>query len=142
MDYTHHWKRFLSETPEIEGGALIGADGTLIGWAKFGSPSDGSSYVAQFATVLAIAIQLFQSVEGGEFEAVILEGELGHIVLMPVLDKMILVALARKKAKVGLVLLDMLRAIDGPFGQGLTTEPIISLVPPKRGGAYARPEHD
>ncbi len=135
MDYTHHWKRLLSENADIQGGALITSDGVLISQSLFGSHETSA---ACCAAVAAIAHQLAQDTECGECEAFILDGNLGYVVLMPVLDKAILAVLARKQAKLGLLLLDMARVIDDDsFGPGLATEPILPSRPPKRGSAHA-----
>jgi predicted regulator of Ras-like GTPase activity (Roadblock/LC7/MglB family) len=141
MDFSNHWKRFLSETPEIQGGAFISADGVLISAAAFGSPEHSDIYAAYCASFVAIAHQLFQDAGRGECEAIILECEHGYIVLMPVLDKTVFAVLARKQTPIGLIILDMLHALhDGPFGPGLAAEPILPPHSPKRGSAYARPE--
>ncbi|MFN8373226.1 MAG: roadblock/LC7 domain-containing protein [Anaerolineae bacterium] len=126
----------------MEGGAYFSADGVLITSAKFGSSEDVAEICVHWAAMTAIAHQFCEYVERGEFEALVLEAENGYIVLMPYLDKAILAVLARKQARIGVVLLDMHRAIDGLFGSGLAGELISPPRPPKRGTAHANPEPD
>jgi predicted regulator of Ras-like GTPase activity (Roadblock/LC7/MglB family) len=135
MDFTERWSRFLSRSPEIEGGAFISGDGVLISCAKFSS----DPVITRCATGVALACQLWKDVGYDALQAVILEAEQGYVVIMPVLDKAVLVVLARLRAKVGFVLLEMRAAIDsGDFGPGLAGEPIIVPQSPRRANAYAR----
>jgi uncharacterized protein len=142
MDFSEDWWEFLSRSREIEGGALMTVDGVLITSAKFGSSETEETLWTHCAAFVAIARQFTEYTERGEFDALILEGKHGYIILMPVIDKTIFAVLARKQAKLGLVLLDMRGAIHGPFGPGLAREPIVLPRPPKHGGAHAIPEQD
>jgi predicted regulator of Ras-like GTPase activity (Roadblock/LC7/MglB family) len=140
MDFTHNWKLLLSENSDIQGGALISADGVLISQTAFGNHKTSAAYCA---AIVAIAHQLTWTTECGECEAIVLECEHRYIVLMPVLDKTVFAVLAREQAKVGLLILDMSRVIDdGSFGPGLAPEPIFPPRPPKRGSAHATPAED
>jgi uncharacterized protein len=140
MDFSEQWKQILSQCPDIEGGAYFSADGVLITCAKFGNSEADQNVFTHCAAILAIARQVSEYTERDEVEALILEGERGYIVLIPFLDRAIFAVLARKEAKLGLVLLDMHRAIDDLFGPGLANEMIFSPRPPKHGTAHADPE--
>lgn len=136
MDFSAHWKQFLSECPEITGGAFLTTDGMLISDTNFGDTETNEKAVHRCAAIIAIAHQLTEDTQRGEFQALIFEGEYGYLVLVPVLDKAIFAVLAHKQAKLGLILLEMRRAIDDPFGPGLAAEPIILPRPPKYDSAY------
>jgi uncharacterized protein len=143
MDFSAQWKRFLSESTDIQGGAFLTADGVLISEARFGSAEEDQETTVRYcAAAAATASQPTAYSERGEFETLILEGQQGIFVLMPVLDKAYLAVLVSKQARLGLVLLDMRRAIDAYFGPGLAAEAIFSPLPPKSGTAHTRPEHD
>lgn len=142
MDYSDYWNQLLSRNNDIQGGALIKVDGVLISGSKFGTAENQKTVVAYCAAIMTIGHELNQGVGQGEFEEYILEGKQGYVVLMPVLDKAIFAVLARKQAKLGLVILDMKSAIDGSFGPGLAGEPIFPSQPPKWDSAYAQPEWD
>ncbi len=141
MDFSVHWKQFLSECPEITGGAFLTTNGILISDANFGNVENNERIVARCAAIAAIAHQLAEDTQRGEFQALIFEGEYGYLVLMPVLDKAIFAVLAHKQAKLGLILLEMRRVIDDPFGPGLATEPIPLPLSPKYDSAYTVLEH-
>ena len=79
MDYSDYWKRLSSENTDIQGGGLITTAGVLIRWAEFSNPEDRKISVARCAGVVAIASQLVQEAERGEFEAFILEGEHDYV---------------------------------------------------------------
>lgn len=138
MDYSEDWKQFLAENPEIEGGALMTADGSFISSAAIEDAERAS--IAHCAALVAIAHQLIQDAMRGEFDVLVVEGKQGYVVLMPILDKAILAVLARKQAKLGLVILDMRCAIDTRFGSGLASEAIISPQPPMPDDARAKPD--
>lgn len=116
MDYSEHWQQFLVGNADIQGCALISLDGALISEANF----DGADYpeltLAPCASALSIARQLARDTQRGELRECVLQGEQGFVVLMPVLDNAVFAVLAHKHAKLGLVLLDMRRAIDESFG--------------------------
>jgi predicted regulator of Ras-like GTPase activity (Roadblock/LC7/MglB family) len=142
MDFSKHWKQFLSDKPGLEGGALFTPDGVLLSSATFGAPDDCEISVARCAAAVAIARQLAHDAQRTEFKELVFEGEESYLVLLPILDKAILAVLAAKRTKLGLTLLDMRQAIDERFGPGLATEPIFLPFMPKSGSAHTRPEHD
>ncbi len=142
MDHTDQWRQFLAGSPEIQGGALMTTDGVLIRCAKFGSSIDRKIWMARCAAAVAIAQQLYEGVGWGEFEERILEGENGYTILVTFLERAVLIALADKQAKLGLVVLEMRRAIDHLFGPGLAAEPLIPRQPPDHDRAYARIDND
>ncbi len=141
MDFSARWKQLLSENTDIEGGVFLTTNGVPISWSKF-AEQDHEIVVRHCAAVAAIAHQLTVDSERSEFEALVLEGKQGYLVLMPVMDKANLAILVRKQARLGLVLLDIRRAIDDTFGPGLAVEPIFPPRSPKRGTAFARPDDD
>jgi uncharacterized protein len=142
MDFTEHWKEFLSGSADLQGGALLSTDGVLITSSAFGRAEKCESSAAGCAALIALAHELSRETGHGECDSVMLTGEQGHVILMPVLDKTVFAVLARRDAKLGLIFLDMGRAIKGPFGPGMATERIFPPRPPKRGSAHAKPEHD
>src|SRR5262245_60652535 len=132
MDYFDHWKSFLSQNSDLQGGALMSLDGALISKMSFGS------VIPDCVALVTLAHQLIQDTHIGELDVLVLEGEHGYVVLMPILDKAIFAVLAQKNARLGLVILDMRRAIDVSFGPGLAIEPIFPPRPPKRDTAHAK----
>jgi len=142
IDFSEVWIQLFSQSPEIEGGAYFSTDGVLISAARFGSTEAVAEICVHCAALTAIAHQLSEYFERGEVEALILEAESGHVALMPFLDKALLAILVRKHARIGLVLLDMHRALDDLFGPGLVGELISPPRPPKGNVAHANPKLD
>jgi uncharacterized protein len=138
MDFSEQWEKFLDFSGDAQGGALISGDGELITWATFGSSEHRKISAAGCVALMEMAQKLSHHTKRGDFTEMVLEGENGYLVLMPVIDKGVFVTLVRKGAKLGLALIDMRRAIDD-FGPGLAGEFIIPPRPPKSGRAYARP---
>jgi predicted regulator of Ras-like GTPase activity (Roadblock/LC7/MglB family) len=137
MDFADCWKQLLSESLDIQGGAFFTTDGVLISQQAFATSEISFRHIA---AAVAIAHDLANSVGRGELDVLILEDARGYIVLIPVMDKAILTVAAQKQAKLGLVMLDMRRAIDKWFGPGLAGEPVLSPLPPKHDSALALSE--
>jgi len=140
MDFSRQLKELLSSSGDIQGAAYFTADGVLISELMFGSKDAAEYFALHCASATAIASQLMMDANYGDFEAFVVEGEGGYVILMPVMDETILGVLVRKDAKLGLVLLDMRN--KGSGGTSMAGEFIIPPRPPKRGGAHARPEDD
>jgi predicted regulator of Ras-like GTPase activity (Roadblock/LC7/MglB family) len=134
MDSAQHWTSFLSRNSDLQGGALMSLDGELISKMSF-----VGSVIPDCVAMVTLVRQLTEDAHLGEFDVLVLRGEQGYVVLMSVLDKAILAVLAHKNSKLGLVILDMRRAIDGSFGPGLAIEPVFPPQPPQQGTAHARP---
>jgi hypothetical protein len=134
VNFTDAWKQLLSRNAEIEGGTLIHLDGSPITSAKLEAPEK----MIYCASMVALAEQLSKDANRGEWTHFILEGERGYLIMIPFLEKAIFAVLATKRAKSGLLLLEMQHAIDAWFGPGLVTEPIFRPRSPKRGSGYAK----
>lgn len=141
MDFSEQWKRFIDNSGDMLGGALMFVDGELITWAKFGSSNHRKITAAECAALMEMAQQLCRTTGRGDFAEIVLEGENGYLVIMPVVDKGVFVTLVRKEAKLGLALINMRRAIDD-FGPGLAGGFILPPRPPKSDRASARPNID
>ncbi len=115
-------------------------DGMVISSMSFGSADDYEKSASRCAELGRIAQQLILKTNFGDLDTLVLEGELGFLIVLPILDKAFLAVLARKQAKLGLVILDMRGAIDGSFGSGLASEPIFIPRPPRSNTSHARPE--
>lgn len=137
MDFSSQWREFFAECPEIEGGVLFTADGLLISAAKF-----APRRVAACAAALALAQPLAASTGRDPLDTLILESAGGYLILLPILDKAVFAALVDKRAKLGMVVLEMKHAVDARFGPGLAGDGVVVPRPPKRNGARATPEID
>jgi len=102
---------FLQTSSGLDALAVVSMDGTEIASALLqGVNRERLSAMALAA--LTLSLQITSGFERGRLEEVYVKGRRGFIVLMPLADRAILIALARESARPGLVLLD-LRHIAG-----------------------------
>lgn len=101
-------KSLTNTTPDLEGAALIDNDGLMIA-TSLSSDIDEDSMAAMGAALLGLGERIVGELKRGEFEMVMLRGDEGIVVMVRAGDSGVLAALASKKAKLGLVFLDVLR---------------------------------
>lgn len=101
-------KQLTNTTPDLEGAALIDHDGLMIA-AALSSDVDEDSMAAMSAALLGLGERIVSELERGQFQMVMLRGTDGLVILVNAGDNGVLAALASKKAKLGLVFLDVQR---------------------------------
>lgn len=100
-----------ASSPDTEASALISVDGLSIASAlPQGVEEDRVS--AMSAAMLSLGERIANELGRGSLEQVYIKGEKGYVVLMSVGQEAVLTALAREHAKLGLILLDMRRAVE------------------------------
>ena len=144
----------LSQTPEIEAAAVVSFDGLPMASAL--PPSmDEDRVAAMSAALLSLGERAAQGLGRGELSQVYIEGDSGTVFLVSCDDEAVLVAVAAKGAKVGMMLYevrrasalvaDVLRAEDEPLlasdavpagvlagapaDPAAATEPLLTAVP-------------
>ena len=135
----------LQQTPELEAAAVVSFDGLPMASAL--PPSmDEDRVAAMSAALLSLGERAAQGLGRGELSQVYIEGDTGTVFLVSADDEAVLVAVAAKGAKVGMMLYevrraaaavaDVLRAEDEvhPSVTDVPTqvvpEPMLSAVPP------------
>lgn len=101
----------LSSSGDIEGSAIVSEDGLIIASALQQGIEEGR-VAAMSSAMLSIGDRIGMELKRGKLEQIFVKGELGFIVLMHAGAHAVLVALARKEAKLGLLFLDMQRTAD------------------------------
>ena len=101
-------KNLTNTTPDLEGAALIDNDGLMIASA-LSSDVDEDSMAAMGAALLGLGDRIVSELDRGDFQMVMLKGSDGIVVMVRSGDNAVLAALASKKAKLGLVFLDVQR---------------------------------
>jgi predicted regulator of Ras-like GTPase activity (Roadblock/LC7/MglB family) len=138
----------LSQTPEIEAAAVVSFDGLPMASALPQS-MDEDRVAAMSAALLSLGERAAQGLGRGELSQVYIEGDAGTVFLVSADDEAVLVAVAAKGAKVGMMLYevrrtaavvaDVLRAdtpVEAPPevpAQPVAEsapEPLLSAVPP------------
>ena len=113
----------LAQTPEIEAAAVVSFDGLPMA-AALPPSMDEDRVAAMSAALLSLGERAAQGLGRGELSQVYIEGDSGTVFLVSCDDEAVLVAVASKGAKVGMMLYevrrtaaavaDVLRADDEP----------------------------
>jgi uncharacterized protein len=100
-----------ASSPDTEASAVVSVDGLSIASAlPQGVEEDRVS--AMSAAMLSLGERIASELGRGTLEQVYIKGQKGYVVLMSVGQDAVLTALAREQAKLGLILLDMRRAVE------------------------------
>ncbi len=104
-------RELQASSPDTEASAVVSVDGLSIASAlPQGVEEDRVS--AMSAAMLSLGERIASELGRGTLEQVYIKGEKGYVVLMSVGEEAVLTALARQQAKLGLILLDMRRAVE------------------------------
>ena len=98
-------------TPDIQASAVVSVDGLIMASA-LPSDVDEDRISAMSAAMLSLGDRIASELQRGLLTRVYIEGTDGIIVLMAVGDEAVLTVLARAEAKLGLIFLDMKRAVE------------------------------
>ena len=100
-----------SSSPDIEGSAIVSVDGLSIASALH-KEIEEDRVSAMSAAMLSLGERIASELGRGALEQVYIKGEKGYVLLMSVGEEAVLTVMAREQAKLGLILLDMRRAVD------------------------------
>jgi predicted regulator of Ras-like GTPase activity (Roadblock/LC7/MglB family) len=100
-----------ASSPDIEASAVVSVDGLTIASALPQSVEE-DRVAAMSAAMLSLGERIASELGRGSLDQVYIKGANGYVVLMSVGNEAVLTALARENAKLGLLLLDMRRAVD------------------------------
>lgn len=98
-----------SASPDVEASALISEDGLMIASA-LPQHIDETRVAGMSATILSLGTRASVELERGDVEEVLVRGKEGYAVLVAAGSGTLLLVLASKSAKLGLIFLDMRRA--------------------------------
>lgn len=100
-----------SSSPDVEGCALISEDGLMIASA-LPQHIEETRVAGMTATLSSLGTRAANELERGDVNEVLVRGGEGYAVMMNAASGTLLLGLASKQAKLGLIFLDMRRAID------------------------------
>ena len=104
-------RNMQAAAPDIEASAVVSVDGLIMASAlQQGVEEDRVS--AMSAAMLSLGERISNELGRAGLEQVYIKGESGYVILMAVGEEAVLTALAREQAKLGLIFLDMRRAIE------------------------------
>ena len=98
-------------SPDIEASAIVSVDGLSIASA-LPQEIEEDRVSAMSAAMLSLGERIAGELGRGGLEQVYIKGEKGFVVLMAIGEEAVLTALASEKAKLGLIFLDMRRAVE------------------------------
>lgn len=98
-------------TPDVEAVAIISTDGLLLASAM-PEHLDGDRVSAMGAALLSLGERASVELERGELEQVIVKGKEGYVLLLAAGENNVLVVIAKKSAKLGLIVLEAKRSVE------------------------------
>ena len=99
-----------SRTPDVEASAIVSVDGLIIASSLPGGVEE-DRVSAMSAAMLSLGERIATELGRGFLDEVYIHGEHGYVLLMASERDAVLTVLARQQAKLGLVLLEMRRAV-------------------------------
>ncbi len=100
-----------ASSPDIQASAIVSVDGLSIASA-LPQEVEEDRVSAMSAAMLSLGERIATELGRGVLEQVYIKGENGYVLLMSVGEEAVLTVMARKEAKLGLILLDMRRATE------------------------------
>jgi hypothetical protein len=117
----------LGQAPEVEAAAVVSFDGLPMASA-LPATMDEDRVAAMSAALLSLGERAAEGLGRGSLSQVYIEGEHGTVFLVSADDEAVLVAVASKGAKVGMMLYEVRRAAEVVAGV-LHTEPVEHVEP-------------
>ena len=99
----------VGQVPEIEAASVVSFDGLAMA-AQLPAEMDEDRVAAMSAALLSLGERAAEGLGRGTLSQVYIEGENGTVFLISADDEAVLVAVAAKRAKVGLILFEVRRA--------------------------------
>lgn len=104
-------RRLQSDSQDVEASALITEDGLMIASA-LPQHVDEARVAGMSATLSSLGARAARELDRGEVDEVLVRGAEGYAVMMAAAAGTLLLVLASRAAKLGLIFLDMRRASD------------------------------
>jgi len=111
-DLNHLLRSMLTSTPEIEAAALITDDALVIASA-LPQHVEEIRLAGMTATMLSLGTRVCRDLERGDMEQILIRGTQGYVVLVGAAPGTLLVVMTTHEAKLGLIFLDLKRAVQG-----------------------------
>ena len=97
-------------SPDIEAAAIVSVDGLSIASSLPGDVEE-DRVSAMSAAMLSLGERIAGELGRGHLEQVYVKGQQGYVILSAVGEEAVLTVMARQQAKLGLIFLDMSRAV-------------------------------
>jgi len=100
-----------ASSPDVEASAIVSVDGLTIASA-LPSNVEEDRVSAMSAAMISLGERISSELGRGNLDQVYIRGKSGFVILMSVGEEAVLTVLAREQAKLGLLFLDMRRAVE------------------------------
>lgn len=97
-------------SPDVEAAAIVSVDGLTMA-SSLPADIEEDRVSAMSAAMLSLGERIASELGRGDLAQVYVRGERGYVLLSAIGDEAVLTVLARKQAKLGLIFLDMSRAV-------------------------------
>ena len=104
-------RELQASSPDIEASAVVSIDGLPIASA-LPQNIEEDRVSAMSAAMLSLGERIAEELGRGRLEQVYIKGENGYVILMAIGEEAVLTVLAREQSKLGLIFLDMRRAVE------------------------------
>lgn len=104
-------RKMQTSAPDVEASAVVSVDGLTMASA-LPAEVEEDRVSAMSAAMLSLGERIAGELGRGELDQVYIKGDNGFIMLTAIGEEAVLTALARKKAKLGLIFLEMRRAAE------------------------------
>lgn len=104
-------KDLQASSADIEASAVVSVDGLIMA-SSLPADVEEDRVSAMSAAMLSLGERIASELRRGTLEQVFIRGSNGYIILMSVGEEAVLTTLARSEAKLGLIFLDMRRAVE------------------------------
>lgn len=105
-------RNLQSNATDVEASAIVSVDGLIIA-SLLPATVEEDRVSAMSAAMLSLGERIASELGRSTLDQVYVKGDAGYIVLMSVGEEAVLTVLARKAAKLGLIFLEMRRAVGG-----------------------------
>ena len=102
-------------SPSVEAAAIISVDGLSMA-SSMPADVEEDRVAAMSAAMLSLGERIAGELGRGMLDQVYIKGQNGYVVLMAIGEEAVLTVLARRDAKLGLIFLDMKRAVEDLIG--------------------------
>ena len=98
-------------TADIEASAIVSVDGLIMA-SSLPADVEEDRVSAMSAAMISLGERIAGELKRGTLDQVYIRGDNGYVILMSVGEEAVLTAMARNNAKLGLIFLDMKRAVE------------------------------
>ena len=104
-------RELQSGSAEIEASAVVSVDGLIMA-SSLPADVEEDRVSAMSAAMISLGERIASELSRGILDQVYIRGDKGYVILMSVGEEAVLTAMARSGAKLGLIFLDMKRAVE------------------------------